>query len=55
MNWKVLQTEKQYQKAVTRTLEIFHAKEGTTEADELSLLLLLIKDYEEKNISLPVI
>lgn len=53
MNWKVLHTEKQYQKAVTRTLEIFHAKEGTPEIDELSLLLLLVKDYEDRNIHLP--
>lgn len=53
MIWKVLTTEKQYQKAIKRTLELFHAKEGTPEADELSLLLLLVKDYEDKHIPLP--
>jgi HTH-type transcriptional regulator/antitoxin HigA len=34
-------------------MEIFQAKEGTPEADELALLLVLIKDYEEKHISIP--
>jgi len=34
-------------------LAIFLAKESTPEADELALLLLLVKDYEEKNIRIP--
>jgi HTH-type transcriptional regulator / antitoxin HigA len=53
MNWKVIKTEAAYQKAVKRTIAIFQAKEGTPEADELALLLLLVKDYEDKNISIP--
>ncbi|MHB1920626.1 MAG: helix-turn-helix domain-containing protein [Chitinophagaceae bacterium] len=53
MNWKVLKTEAAYRKAVKRTLAIFQAKEGTPEADELALLLLLIKDYEDKHIRIP--
>jgi len=53
MNWKVIKTEAEYQKAIARTLAIFHAQEGTKEADELALLLLLVKDYEDKNIHLP--
>ncbi len=53
MNWKVIKTEGAYQKAVKRTITIFQAKEGTPEADELALLLLLVKDYEDKNISIP--
>jgi HTH-type transcriptional regulator / antitoxin HigA len=53
MNWKVIKTEAAYQKAVKRTMVIFQAKEGTPEADELALLLLLVKDYEDKNISIP--
>ena len=28
-------------------MAIFHAEEGTQEADELALLLVLVKDYEE--------
>ncbi|MBL0109841.1 MAG: helix-turn-helix domain-containing protein [Saprospiraceae bacterium] len=55
MNWKVLKSEEDYQKAIKRTLHIFHAKENTSEADELALLLLLVKDYEDKNIKLPVL
>lgn len=53
MNWKVIKTEPSYQKAVKRTLAIFEAKEATPEADELALLLVLVKDYEDKNISIP--
>jgi len=53
MDWKVLNTEEQYQKAIARTLEIFHAAESTPEADELALLLVLVKDYEEKHVHLP--
>lgn len=55
MDWKVLNTEDQYQKAIARTLEIFHAEEGTAEADELALLLVLVKDYEDKHVHLPTI
>lgn len=53
MNWSVLKTEAAYQKAIKRTLKIFHAEEGTPEADELALLLLLVKDYEDKHVHLP--
>ncbi len=50
---KVLKTEAQYHKAIKRTLKIFHAPTGTPEYDELELLLLLVKDYEDKHIKLP--
>lgn len=53
MKWKVIKTEAAYQKAIKRTIAIFQAKEGTAEADELGLLLLLVKDYEDKHIKLP--
>ena len=52
MNIKIIKTEAAYQKAIKRTMAIFHAKEGTPEADELAVLLLLIKDYEDKHISI---
>lgn len=55
MNWKILRTEDEYQKAIKRTLAIFHVKEGTKEADELALLLLLVKDYEDKHVHLPIV
>ena len=53
MQWKIIKTNIQYKKALKRTIEIFQAHKGTPEADELDLLLLLVKDYEDKNISLP--
>ena len=53
MNWKVIKTEAAYQKAIKRTMAIFHAEEDTDEADELALLLVLVKDYETKHIHLP--
>ncbi len=53
MNWKVIKTEAAYQKTIKRTMAIFHAEEGTAEADELALLLVLVKDYEDKHIHLP--
>ncbi len=53
MNWTELKTEDEYEKAVTRTLAIFHADEGTPEATELALLLSLVKEYEEKHVHLP--
>jgi HTH-type transcriptional regulator/antitoxin HigA len=53
MNWKVIKTEAAYKKAIQRTLVIFQAKANTPEADELALLLVLVKDYEDKHIHLP--
>src|SRR6185312_7600911 len=55
MGWKVIKTEAAYKKAIKRTLAIFQARDGTPEADELALLLVLVKDYEDKNIPLPEI
>ncbi len=55
MNWNILNTEAEYQKAITRTLAVFHAPEESKEARELALLLLLVKDYEDKHIVLPEI
>ncbi len=53
MTHKIIKTEAAYQKAVKRTIKIFEAKEGTAEADELALLLVLVKDYENKHIQIP--
>ena len=49
MHLKVIKTEAAYQKAVKRTMAIFQTKEGTPESDELALLLVLVKDYEDKH------
>jgi HTH-type transcriptional regulator/antitoxin HigA len=52
-NWKVLKTEIEYKSALEYTIEIFHAEPGTPAFDELELLLVLIKDYEDKHILIP--
>ena len=53
MDWKVIKTEISYKKAIKRTMEIFQALPGTAEADELDLLLVLVKDYEDKHLVMP--
>src|SRR5450755_813717 len=53
MRWNVIKTKAQYKKALVRTIEIFHAGPGSKEENELDLLLVLIKDYEDKHIILP--
>ena len=51
--WKVLKIESDYNIALERTIEIFHAEKGTPESDELELLLLLVKDYEDRHYHIP--
>jgi HTH-type transcriptional regulator/antitoxin HigA len=53
MNWKVLKTEEDYNKASLRMMEIFNPKPNTPDGDELDLLIVLIKDYDEKHYQLP--
>ncbi|KGO90995.1 helix-turn-helix domain-containing protein [Flavobacterium subsaxonicum] len=53
MNWKVIKTEEEYNKAVLRTLNIFHAEPETPDEEELELLLVLVKDYEDKHVTMP--
>ena len=53
MNWKVLKTETDYNKASLRLMEIFHAEPNSPESDELDLLLVLVKDYDDKHYQLP--
>lgn len=55
MGWTVLKTEEQYQIALERTLEIFHVEDGTPASEELALLLLLIKDYEDRHVIMPAV
>ncbi len=54
MNWKVLKTPEEYNRAIKRTMEIFHT-EDADENDELDLLLVLVKDYEDKHIQIPAV
>ena len=53
MDWKVLKTEDDYNKASMRLMEIFHAEPNTPESDELDLLMVLVKDYDDKHYQLP--
>lgn len=49
MNITPIRNEKDYQKALERLEEIFDAKKGTEEGDELEILSILIDRYENEN------
>ena len=49
MEAKLIKTEKDYRMSLSRMGEIFQAKKGTKEGDELELLAILIEDYENKH------
>ncbi|MET4080529.1 HTH-type transcriptional regulator/antitoxin HigA [Pedobacter sp. UYP30] len=53
MNWKVLKTESDYTKASIRLMEIFHAQPGTPDQDEMEMLIVLIKDFDDNHYQLP--
>lgn len=55
MNWKILKTEQDYTNASNRLMEIFNATEGTPEADELELLIVLVQDYDNRHYQLPTL
>ena len=48
MKIKPIKTEQDYQKALERLEEIFDAKKGTKEGDELEILGILIDNYENE-------
>lgn len=48
MNLSPIKTEKDYQKALKRLDEIFDAKKGSPEGDELEILGILIEKYEDE-------
>ncbi|MCB0488040.1 MAG: helix-turn-helix domain-containing protein [Cyclobacteriaceae bacterium] len=49
MNIKPIKTKKDYQQAMSRLEEIFDARRGTKEGDELEILGILIDQYEEEH------
>jgi HTH-type transcriptional regulator/antitoxin HigA len=51
--YKILKTEADYNTGLDRTIEIFDAEPGNPDFDELEMLLLLIKDYEDKHYQIP--
>lgn len=46
---KPIHTEIEYESALLRAEELFDSKRGTTEGDELEVLLILIDKYEKDN------
>lgn len=53
MNWKVLKSEEDYNNASIRMMDLFNAAPNTPNSDELDLLIVLVKDYDEKHYQLP--
>jgi HTH-type transcriptional regulator / antitoxin HigA len=49
MECKPIKTEADYKAALKRLEEIFDAKTGTRESDELEILGLMVDDYENKH------
>ena len=49
MNIKPIKTESDYNQALKRLEEIFDAKKGTEEGDELEILSILIENYEKEH------
>ena len=52
MNIHLIKTEENYNQALKRLDEIFDAKKGTEEGDELELLGLLIEQYENEHFTI---
>jgi HTH-type transcriptional regulator/antitoxin HigA len=55
MRIKILKNERDYDAALNRADVLFMCKPGTPQGEELALLLLVIKEYEDKHhpIALP--
>lgn len=49
MNIKVLKTEQDYENALQRLEQIFHAPPSSPGGDEAELLMLLLERYEEEH------
>jgi HTH-type transcriptional regulator / antitoxin HigA len=49
MKWNAIITKSQYEKALKRTTELSHTLPGSGDEDELILLRILIKDYENRH------
>ena len=49
MNIYPVKTEKDYEKAIKRLDQIFDAKQGTKEGDELEILSILIEKFENEH------
>lgn len=54
MKIKIIKNEREYTAALKRADEIFDVKPNTQQGEELALLLLVIRDYEDKHHAVPV-
>mgnify|MGYP003508625912 CR=1 FL=1 len=56
MELKIIKTEKEYQKALNRVEELFDLKpkKNSVLGNELEVLLLLIKNYEDAHYAIPL-
>ena len=50
MKLRLIKSEKDYQKALNRLDQIFHAPSGTKEQEELEILVILIEKYENETV-----
>jgi len=53
--FKIVNSESEYLETLSRSLELIHAKPGTDDFEEREFLLVLIKDYEHRELRIPVI
>ncbi len=49
MNIKAIKSEEDYNQAIRRLEEIFHANESSKEGDEAEILSILIEKYEDEH------
>jgi HTH-type transcriptional regulator / antitoxin HigA len=49
--WKLLNSEIEYRKALSKAFNGFPPEPGTLEYEEREFLLVLIKDYEERHLA----
>lgn len=54
MKIKIIRNERAYNTALKRADEIFNARPNTPEGEELALLLLVIRDYEDHHHPIPM-
>ena len=52
--FKIINSETEYLNTLSRSLELIHAKPGTEDFEEREFLLVLIKDYEYRELMIPV-
>lgn len=52
MTPKIIKTEKEYHLALKRLEEVFDAKKGSKQGDEMELLSMLINTYEKEKLAI---